>query len=374
MKGPAKLRNSLGAKLFLSYLIIIIVGVIVLAGAVQVQTPAAIQRHIERMELHLGADPGLEEDLRVNFTSAINEITLTAAIVALVVAIAVSFFTARRIITPIRSMMQASREVAAGHFEQRVQVPSQDELGELARSFNLMATELEQTEQRRLELIGDVAHELRTPLSNIRAVLEGLTDGVLPADPTTYDNMQKEVMRLQRLVQDLQELSRAEAEQMPLHPEAVDPLDLILEAVQRLRPQYEDKVVDLEILLSPALSRARPLVLADSARITQVLLNLLGNALQYTPAGGRVVVRAQQEGRDIAFLVEDTGVGVLAEDLPHLFERFYRVDKSRSRASGGSGIGLTISKHIVEAHGGRIWAESGGTRQGSVFGFTLPVA
>ncbi|HEY51982.1 MAG TPA: HAMP domain-containing protein, partial [Caldilineae bacterium] len=344
MKGPAKLRNSLGAKLFLSYLIIIIVGVIVLAGAVQVQTPAAIQRHIERMELHLGADPGLAEDLRTNFTAAINEITLTAAVVALVVAVAVSFFTARRIITPIRSMMQASREIAAGHFGQRVQVPSQDELGELARSFNLMAAELEQTEKRRLELIGDVAHELRTPLSNIRAVLEGLTDGVLPADPATYLSMQKEVMRLQRLVQDLQELSRAEAEQMSLHPEAVDPLDLITEAVGRLRPQYQDKGVDLEIAVSSSLPR----VLADPARIIQVLLNLLGNALQYTPAGGRVIVRVQQDGRNMIFLVEDTGVGVLAEDLPHLFERFYRVDKSRSRASGGSGIGLTISKHIVE--------------------------
>jgi len=373
MKSPAKLRNSLGAKLFLSYLIIIVVGVIVLAGAVQVQTPAAIQRHIERMELHLGADPGLAEDLRVNFTSAINEITLTAAIVALVVAIAVSFFTARRIIMPIRSMMQASREVAAGHFEQRVQVSSQDELGELARSFNLMASELEQTEQRRLALIGDVAHELRTPLSNIRAVLEGMTDGVLPADPATYRSMQKEVMRLQRLVQDLQELSRAEAEQMSLHPETVDALDLITEAFERLRPQYEDKGVDHEIILAPALSSTRPLVLADPARIIQVLLNLLGNALQYTPAGGRVIVRVQQDGQNVIFLVEDTGVGVLAEDLPHLFERFYRVDKSRSRASGGSGIGLTISKHIVEAHGGRIWVESGGAGQGSVFGFTLPV-
>ncbi len=374
MKGLPKLRRSLGAKLFLSYLIVIVVGVIVLAGAVQVQTPAAIQRHIERMELHLDADPGLAEDLRENFTSAINEITLTAAVVALVVAIAVSFFTARRIIMPIRSMMQASREVAAGHFEQRVQVHSQDELGELARSFNLMAAELEQTEQRRLELIGDVAHELRTPLSNIRAVIEGLTDGVLPADPATFRSMQKEVMRLQRLVQDLQELSRAEAEQMSLHPEAVDPLDLITEAVGRLRPQYEDKVVDLEIILAPAISLTRPLVLADPARITQVLLNLLGNALQYTSAGGRVIVRLQQDGRDMIFLVEDTGVGVLAEDLPHLFERFYRVDKSRSRASGGSGIGLTISKHIVEAHGGRIWAESEGAGRGSVFGFTLPVA
>jgi len=371
MKGISVLQRSLGAKLFLSYLIVILVGVIVLAGAVQVQTPVAIQRHIERMETQLGANPGLAQDLRYNSTAAINEITLTAATVALVMALAVSLFTARRIIMPIHTMMWASQEIAAGHFNQRVKVPGQDELGELARSFNQMAEELELTERRRLALIGDVAHELRTPLTNIKTVLEGLTDGVLPSDPATYQSMQREVMRLQRLVRDLQELSRAEAGQMPLFPAPTPPQDLVEGAVARLRLQYQDKGVDLHITIEPNL----PPVMADPARITQVLLNILGNALQYTQPGGKVQVKVQQDGRTmVRFVVADTGRGIPSDALPHIFERFYRVDKSRSRASGGSGIGLTIAKHIVEAHGGRIWAQSEGLGKGSVFVFTLPVA
>ena len=363
-------RRNLSAKLFLSYLIIILVGVIVLAGAVQIQTPAALQRHIDQMAAHIGNDPALEEDLRVNFIAAINEITTTAMVVSLVVAIAVSLFTSRRIVEPIRAMMRASREIAAGRFNRRVIVPGEDELGELARSFNQMAEELEMTEQRRLNLIADVAHELRTPLTNIRTMLDALNDGVLPADASTYQTMSKEVRRLQRLVHDLQELSRAEAGQMTIHPEPSRPEDLISGVVDRLALQFHDKGVALHVAVDPDL----PQVMADPARITQVLVNILGNALQYTPEGGEVWFFARQRGDEVQFVVRDTGRGIPPEDLSHIFERFYRVDKSRARASGGSGIGLTISKHIVEAHGGRIWAESKGAGQGSTFGFTLPVA
>ncbi len=363
-------RRNLSAKLFLSYLIVIMVGVIVLAGAVQIQTPAALDRHIQEMEKHIGSDPALAENLRVNFIAAINEITTTAMLVSLAVAIAVSLFTSRRIVEPIRAMMRASREIAAGRFDRRVAAPGEDELGELARSFNQMAEELETTEQRRLNLIADVAHELRTPLTNIRTMLDALSDGVLPADASTYGVMSKEVRRLQRLVHDLQELSRAEAGQMPIHPEPTPPESLISGVVDRLALQFNDKGVALHVAIAPDL----PQVLADPARITQVLVNILGNALQYTPAGGEVWVSAKQRGDEVQFVVRDSGRGISAEDLRHIFERFYRVDKSRARASGGSGIGLTISKHIVEAHGGRIWAKSEGAGQGSAFGFTLPVA
>jgi len=369
MRWLAYFRRNLSAKLFISYLIIILVGVIVLAGAVQIQTPAALERHIAQMEKHIGNDPALAEDLRVNFIAAINEITTTAMIVSLAVAIAVSLFTSRRIVEPIRSMMRASREIAAGRFDRRVVVPGEDELGELAMSFNQMAEELETTEQRRLNLIADVAHELRTPLTNIRTMLDALTDGVLPADPSTYQTMSKEVRRLQRLVHDLQELSRAEAGQMSIHPEKIAPETLVSGVVDRLALQFHDKGVALHVALAPDL----PEVLADPARITQVLVNILGNALQYTPAGGEVWASAQQAGDEVQFVIKDSGGGIPPEALPHLFERFYRVDKSRARASGGSGIGLTISKHIVAAHGGRIWAKSKGPGQGSAFGFTLPV-
>ncbi|NOX62768.1 MAG: HAMP domain-containing protein [Chloroflexi bacterium] len=338
--------------------------------AVQWQTPTAIQRHVERMEAHIGDDPGLVEDLRANFASAIQEVTLIAAGVALLAAVVVSMFTARRIVLPIHHMMEASREIAAGNFDRRVEVSGQDELGELARSFNQMAAKLEQTEQRRMELIGDVAHELRTPLSNIKSVMEGLVDGVLPAEPETFLSVEREVMRLQRLVQDLQELSRAEAGQLALDRRRLRPAELVEAALARLRWQFEDKGVALVVEVSEDL----PAVLADPARVTQVLLNLLGNALQYTPPGGEVRVSARPRDGFVEFEVRDTGIGVSAEHLPYLFERFYRVDKSRSRASGGSGIGLTISRHIVEAHGGRIWARSAGKGRGSAFGFTLPQA
>ncbi len=369
MKVVSYFRRNLSAKFFLSYLIVILVGVIVLIGAVQVQTPAALERHIAQMEKHIGNDPALAEDLRVNFISAINEITTTAMIVSLAVAIAVSLFTSRRIVEPIRAMMRASREIAAGDFSRRVAVVSEDELGALAESFNQMAEDLELTEQRRLNLIADVAHELRTPLTNLRTMLEALTDGVLPPEPATFQTMNHEVLRLQRLVKDLQELSRAEAGEMAMFPEWVDPAALASSVVDRLALQFHDKGVALHVNIEPDL----PQIYADPARITQVLVNVLGNALQYTPAGGQVWVAVRRVGDDVQFVVRDTGRGIPAEDLPHIFERFYRVDKSRARASGGSGIGLTISKHIVEAHGGRIWAQSKGKGEGSAFGFTIPV-
>ncbi|MCO6451557.1 MAG: HAMP domain-containing protein [Caldilineales bacterium] len=365
-----RIRSHLGWKLMLSYLVVIAAGAVVLVVMVQVQTPSAIARHIQRMASHIASDPGLEVDLQHNFTSAISEVTLVAAVAAVIVAVVVSLFTARRIVTPIHEMMAASQRIAEGNYQQRVFVPSEDELGGLATSFNQMADTLERTEQRRLELIGDVAHELRTPLSNIRSVMEGLIDGVLPAEPATYQGVQSEVSRLQRLVHDLQELSKAEAGQAGLELRPIEPAALIAAATQRLRLQFEDKGVRLQEDVPGHL----PEVLADAARSTQVLLNLLGNALQYTPEGGEVTVTARQQGAEVVFLVKDTGIGIAPEHLPHLFERFYRVDKSRSRAGGGSGIGLTISRHWVEAQGGRIWGESEGEGRGSTFGFTLPTS
>lgn len=370
MKLLSTIRERLGLKLFLSYLVIIIVGSIVLIGTAEFLAPTALNRHIARMQAVLGDDPGLAADLLENFNAAISEILTVAIIAGLLAAIAVSIFTARRIIGPIQVMMKASHNIAAGDYHERIKAPSDDELGALARSFNQMAEELEKTEQRRLELIGDVAHELRTPLSSIRSTMEGLVDDVLPADPATYMGVQREVSRLQRLVHDLEELSRAESGQLPLEPRAVTPDEFIQPALERLENQYQDKGVSLSVNVASDL----PHVWVDPSRITQVLLNLLGNALQYTPSGGQVTVRVWSEGQEILTEVQDTGVGIPSEHLPHIFERFYRVDKSRSRAGGGSGIGLTIARHIVEASGGRIWATSPGPGQGSTFAFTLLLA
>lgn len=370
MKLLSNLRERLGLKLFLSYLVITLAGSIVLIGTAVFLAPIAMNRHIASMQAVIGHDPSLATDLRLNFNQAITEILTFGILFSLLTAIVMSIFTARRIIGPIQTMMLASHKIASGDYHERIPVSSLDELGALARSFNQMAEQLEQIEQRRLNLIGDVAHELRTPLSSIRSIMEGLVDDVLPSEPATFLSIQHEVSRLQRLVQDLEELSRAEAGQIALNFQSLEVKNLIQAAMDRLAPQYEEKGVELHLDLPTKLPEAR----ADQARLTQVLLNLLGNALQYTPSGGQVTISAWQDGQEIIVEVRDTGIGIPVEHLPHLFERFYRVDKSRSRAGGGSGVGLTIAKHLIQAQGGRIWAESPGVNQGSTFTFTLPLA
>jgi len=364
-------RQHLGWKLFISYLVIIVVGVVSLIVAAEFHAPTALDRHLAQMATIVGENMGgMMADLSENFRRAVNEVLLVAAMAAFITAVLVSTFVTRRIVTPIQEMKRASQRIAGGRYDERVQVTSDDELGELARTFNQMAHQLAQIEERRRQLIGDVAHELRTPLSSMRSVMEGLVDGVLPAEPATFVNVQRELSRLQRLVQDLEELSRAEAGQVSLKTAPTDPAAFIQPAVARLRPQFEDKSVNLHMEIGATLPRVN----ADAERMTQVMLNLLGNALQYTPAGGQVTVRAWADSSQVFIAVQDTGTGLTAEHLNHIFERFYRVDKSRSRAAGGSGIGLTISKHLVEAHGGHLTATSRGLNKGSTFTVTLPVS
>jgi histidine kinase len=356
---------------------VILVGAAVLWVAAESAIPASFNRHMLGMqgmmmgsgEMPMGM-PQMGRDLFSNFRSAVTEALLLATAAALLSALVVSVFVSNRVVTPIRQMMQASQRIAAGRYRERVDVTGNDELGQLARSFNQMAETLEQTEAMRRDLIGNVAHELRTPLASIKGYMEGLLDGVLPADAGTYHQVYQEADRLQRLVSDLQELSRVEAGAFELNRQPLAIAGLIQQAAARLRPQFEEKNVRL-VLDVPA---GLPAVLADEDRISQVLLNLIGNALQYTPPGGRVAISAGVCPAELEVTVSDTGIGIAADHLPHLFTRFYRVDKSRSRASGGSGIGLTIARHLVEAHGGRIWATSAGPGQGSAFCFTLPLA
>jgi signal transduction histidine kinase len=333
------------------------------------------------MSAMMGADMGIMTDLREGFARAVNEVLLVAASLAFVTAVLVSSFVTRRIVKPIEEMKAASQRIAGGDYDERVHVTGQDELAELGRSFNRMAHQLAETEGRRRQLIGDVAHELRTPLSSIKSVMEGLQDGVLPSEPRTYASVEQEVNRLQRLIGDLEELSRAEAGQIALEKEAVDPAVLVDSVVARLRHQYADKEVGLTTVIPAGL----PLITVDPARITQVLLNLLGNALQYTASGGDVTIQCMTAGSRKAecwavesegcllISITDTGIGLAPSQLEHVFERFYRVDKSRSRAGGGSGIGLTISKYLVEAHDGRLTATSPGLGQGNTFTVALPL-
>lgn len=362
-------RQHLGWKLFASYVIIIVVGVVSLAVAAELHTPAAINRHMAEMAPMMGGNMGMMTNLTESFTQTVNEVLLVAASLAFVTAVLVSTFVTRRIVKPVQEMKAASQRIANGRYDERVQAVGEDELAELGRSFNRMAHELAQTEERRRQLIGDVAHELRTPLSSIKGVMEGLQDGVLRPEPETFASVEQEVNRLQRLVRDLEELSKAEAGQIQLEKERVNPAELVETAVSRLYQQFTDKQVALKADISPDL----PVITVDPARIIQVLLNLLGNALQYTPPEGQVAVRLSADSGGVEISIQDTGIGLTAEQLTHIFERFYRADKSRSRAGGGSGIGLTISKHLVEAHNGRLAATSPGPNQGSTFTISLPV-
>jgi len=244
-----------------------------------------------------------------------------------------------------------------------------DELKQLAISFNQMTLQLEKTEELRRQLIGDVSHELRTPLSYIKASIEGVVDGVIPKSKETFDNIQEEVDRLQRIVDDLQELSLIESGAYRLTKRKSDVFSIISSVASNLSPQFSRKGVHLHV--GP--KKNIPDIPMDPDRIKQVLTNILGNALQFTLKNGSVSIECSAVGKHIEVAIKDTGVGISKKNLPLIFSRFFRVDKSRARKSGGSGIGLTIAKQLVEAHGGKIWAESAGENQGTTVTFTLPI-
>jgi histidine kinase len=304
------------------------------------------------------------------FRSAVAEALTVAAVAATFAGLGASLLLMREILRPLRQLARSSRHIAAGQYDERVIVPTSDELADVASSFNQMAAALETVEQQRITLIGTVAHELRTPLAGLEGYLEGLLDGVLPSDAETISAMQHEVRRLRRLVGDLQQLSRVEAGQVPLRIEQVDLLVLARRVVAQLRPQLLGQCLDVVAETSD-----KPLLAwADPDRTAQILINLVGNAIRYTPEEGCITVRLVASEDRARVAVEDSGIGIPPEALPYIFERFYRVDPSRSRGSGGSGIGLTIARHLAWAMGGELTAASAGPGQGSTFTLSLPLA
>lgn len=397
------LRLNLRVRLLLTYLLVIGVGALTVSVTTSLVAPSFYDIHMAGM-MGLGGTGGAggmmqstDASIKDAYQQAVLQSVLAGVAVAVVIAALISIFVSNRIAGPVQRTVTAARRIAAGHYAERVPVPGgdgeahqEDEIGQLAATFNHMADSLEETERRRVDLLGDVAHELRTPINTLQGYLEGLLDGVMKPTPDLWARMHSEAGRMQRLVNDLQDLSRAEARQLSLKIEPLNTHAIIEAAADRLRPHFAEKGLELHIVVAPDLPR----VLADRDRLVQVLTNLLGNALRYTPAPGTVTLttsstsgaRGGHEGHErselampgrggeVLFQIVDTGIGIASENLPHLFERFYRVDKSRSRAAGGSGIGLTIAQTLVQVMGGRIWAKSAGPGRGSTFSFVLPIA
>jgi two-component system, OmpR family, sensor histidine kinase BaeS len=292
--------------------------------------------------------------------------TLATALAVLLLAALVTVFAGRRLVRPILALTGAAQRMAAGDRAARVPVSGNDEVSRLGHAFNAMASSIERNEQQRRVMVSDVAHELRTPLSNIRGYLEAGEDGVVPLDRTLIRSLLEETALLERLVSDLQELALADAGMLRLHPEQCDVTELAQQAVAAHRTQAEAAGVSLGLSASGS-----AIAEVDPARIRQALGNLVANAVKFTPAGGSVSVSVRGGGEGVELAVSDTGPGISPEHLPHLFDRFYRADPSRSRTTGGSGLGLAITKHLVEAHDGWVGVSSTPGR-GSVFTIRLP--
>lgn len=289
---------------------------------------------------------------------------------------------ARQLSGPIRRITAAAQEMAAGRLDVRVEGAHVRELDDLSQTFNRMAQALEQADRQRRQMTADVAHELRTPLSIIKGRLEGLQDGVYTATPDQIERLIEETDWLERLVEDLRVLAQAEAGQLALYREPVSPRELLEDAVDGFAAQAQAHGVELRLDAPDDL----PLVDADPQRMAQVLANLVTNALRHTPPGGTIALEARRAAAGdlpageapsrppaVLLCVRDSGEGIAAEDLPHIFDRFWRADRSRARASGGGGLGLAIAKEIVAIHGGAIWADSA-PKQGTTVSIALPAA
>lgn len=312
--------------------------------------------------------PGAERAMLAGLVKRIGRFLILGLLVAFAASVVLAWFLSRRILTPVTDLRLAVQRLGAGDLSQRVEVKDPGELGDLANAFNTMVGQLQQADATQRQMIADIAHELRTPLSNIRGYVEAIKDKVLEPDAETIAVLDGEAVLLSRLVEDLQELSIVEAGQLTLQRQPEDVAQLVAHAADAMRTAASAK----EVALSTAVDDELPLVSVDYHRISQVLRNLLDNALAHTPHGGSIAIQARPQGGFIEVSVTDTGEGIRPEDVPHVFDRFYRADRSRARATGGRGLGLTISKELIEAHGGAIGVESE-PGEGSRFWFTVPV-
>lgn len=352
------MRGLAGQIALAAIAVAIVVGVVLTVGTLAFASTSFAQLMVEHGETVAAAQAMFQESVARVFVAALG--------VAALAGVALAIFFGRRVASPVREVSQAAKLIAQGDHAVRVRSRGPEEIRSLADSFNRMAAEIEEQERMRREFVSNAAHELRTPLTNLQGYLEALRDGVMTADRATFESLHEEVDRMVRLSRSLDALAEGdvagraagELRQVDLRAAIVAAVDLYSAALERRRLRIELDV--------PVAVGAR----ADPDHLAQVLANLLQNAVRYTPEGGRIGLSARRRETDVLVSVSNSGPGIRSEDLPHVFERFYRVEKSRDRATGGAGIGLAIVKTLVELGGGRVGAES--APDATRFWFTLP--
>jgi len=377
--------GSLRAKLSIAFIGIAVLATVLSATFASYTARATFREYVERAErteiVLPGPRPGEvliapAPGIRIRafgarqrvFSGRIRNAIWTGALVAAGVGVFVALALARRIVRPVTGLTHAARAITHGAPAPPVPVHGRDEIAELSRAFNQMAAQLAENEERRQRLFAGIAHELRTPLSVIQGTLEGILDRVIEPTPERIASLHSQAVLLRRLITDLRDLSLAQAGQLQLHLETIDIAGVVRDTVEGLSPLFEERGVTLRVDAPDRL----PPVEADPDRLRQVMQNLIENALRHTPGGGEVLIVLREEGAGVRLSVADTGAGIAAAELPHIFEHFYRADRSRARSSGGTGLGLAIVKSLVEAHHGRVTVEST-PGAGSIFTVRLPM-
>ena len=319
-----------------------------------------------------GSRPPLSNQIRRLMSNQIRRLNRTliyASLGAVLVSVILGVLLARTLTRPIREITSATKNIAKGDLKQQVPIRSNDELGELAASFNQMSADLSKSRELRRQMTADIAHELRTPLTVVLGHTEALSEGQLSPDPETFEIIYDETKRLNRLVEDLRTLSLSDAGELHLNRSEISLGDLLERAAASRKPEANAKEIEIKVEVDQDL----PEIEVDADRMTQVLVNLLDNALRYTPENGKITLSGLKIPDGVVISVKDTGPGVPEGDLPYLFDRFYRGDKSRQREEGGSGLGLAIARSLVESQGGRIRVESQ-IGEGAAFIIEMPMA
>lgn len=371
-------KNSIVVRLTLMVFILLFLTIAILLILVNAQMDSHFSHYLQMnmpmqsmmgMGHHGMMQPGPAEE---DYISAVHHSLIWVGLGMIALSVGISYFVIREVMRPLSALTEAVRRVKGGTYGQTVPVERCDEVGLLTQTFNDMSAELEKNDKMRRQLFANIAHELRTPLAILQGNLEGMVDDVLPLDKKILLSMEDEVLRLSRLVQELRDLSLAEVNELPLHKQKADLNTLLTRAISMLQPLAEEK--HLRLVFSPAPSL--PELFLDTDRINQVIYNLLTNSIRYIDEKDTIAIATsltEVNGQTyVQTTIADNGPGIAAEDLPHIFQYFYRGEKSRSRKSGGSGIGLALARQFVRSHGGKIAVKSK-KGKGTTFAFILPV-